>query len=490
MFKRFISLEWKQFTRSAYFQRSLAIKILLIFVAFYFMVSFLLLGTGTYFMLKEGFPQKDPVELVNNYLIYWFLIDIGYRFFLQNLPVMNIQPFMNQPIKRKTMIHYLLGRTTLSFYNLLPLFFFLPFSVVLLTQGYPPINVIAWFFAMLFFEVSINYLNFLINKNDLVFYVILVVLVSLGALQYFHIYPVTEKAGYFFNTIFDKPYAVIIPLLLMILLYRRNYDFVRKGFYLDDKISKKTKDVRTLELNWLDRFGGLATFLKNDVRLIMRNKRPKKVLLTAFIFLFYGLIFYTQDIYNDKPFAIAFASLFVTSGFLFTFGNYVPAWDSEYYKLLMSQNIPYRQYLESKWYLMVFATGISFILSTPYLYFGWDIFGMIAAGAVFNIGLNSFITLYSGALNRVPVELNVKAKAFGNTQGFNVTQLLMILPKLVLPVLLFYIPYKLFSYEAGLWVLAISGVLGLVFKNFFLNKIEAVYQKGKYKTIAAFEEKK
>jgi hypothetical protein len=56
--------------------------------------------------------------------------------------------------------------------------------------------------------------------------------------------------------------------------------------------------------------------------------------------------------------------------------------------------------------------------------------------------------------------------------------------------ILFYIPYKLVSFNAGLLVLALSGVLGIVFKNFFLNKIEGIYQKGKYKTIAAFAEKK
>src|SRR5699024_5425098 len=109
------------------------------------------------------------------------------------------------------------------------------------------------------------------------------------------------------------------------------------------------------------------------------------------------------------------------------------------------------------------AVVISFVLSTPYLYFGWKIFGMIAAGALFNIGLNSFITLLGGALNRQPVELNVKAKAFSNTQGFNPTQLLIALPKMLGPILIFYIPYKIWNFETGLIALALSGVLGLVF---------------------------
>src|SRR5699024_9841025 len=127
---------------------------------------------------------------------------------------------------------------------------------------------------------------------------------------------------------------------------------------------------------------------------------------------------------------------------------------------------------------------------TPYLYFGWKIFGMIAAGALFNIGLNTFITLWGGALNRVPVKLNVKAKAFANTQKFNMTQMLIALPKFLLPIILFYIPYLLFNYHVGLIVLGLCGISGLVFRNFFLNQIENIYQKGKYKTIAAFDDKK
>ena len=490
MFKRFLSLEWKQFSRSSYFQKGLAIKILLILAALYFIVSFGVLGVAAFFIIENKFPNEDPIVMVSNYLIFWFLIDLGFRFFMQQLPVMNIKPYMIIPIKRETVIHYLLGKTTLSFFNILPLFFFLPFSIVLLTQGYNPLQVICWFFSMVFFTISLNYLNFLLNKNNKVFYAIVAVLGALILLEFYNIYPIAEYAGLFFNEIYNKWYAVSIPLLLMILLYRRNYKFIREGFYLDDAIRKESKEVSSTDLGFLNRFGSIAPFLKNDVKLIIRNARPKQVLMMSFLFLFYGLFFYTQDTYKDMPAFLAFASVFITGGFLLSFGQLVPSWDSEYYKMLMSQNIPYRKYLESKWYLMVVAVVASFILSTPYLYFGYKIYSMIAAGALFNIGLNSFITLYGGVLNRVPVELNVKAKAFSNTQGFNPTQLLIALPKMAGPMLIFYLPYKFINFEAGILALALSGILGLVFKNFFLNQIEKVYQKGKYKTIAAFDEKK
>lgn len=490
MIKRLINLEWKQFKRSAYFKQGLAIKILLIFGALYFTACFLMLGIGAFFILEEVFPNQDPLVVVNNYIVFWILFSLIYRFFIQKMPVMKIKPYMVLPIPRKTIIHYMLGKTGISFFNILPLFFYVPFCVVLLSKAYPALHVIGWFLTMISLELCVNFINFLINKNNSVFYGLLVVLLGLAGLEYFQIYPVTSAAGYVFNTIYDKLYAFLIPVLVLIQLYRVNFKMMRKGFYLDEKITKKTENVHTLELNWLNRFGGMAVFLKNDIRMIWRNKRPRKVLFSAFFFLFYGLFFFTQDIYRDSPAAIAFASVFISGGFLMTFGQLVPAWDSEYYKLLMSQNIPYRHYLEAKWYLMIFGTVLAAILTFPYVFFGWKIYAVIVAAAIFNIGINTFVTLYGGALNRMPVELNAKAKMFGNTQGFNMTQLLIALPKMILPVLLFLVPYYLIGFKAGLMTLALVGIVGLACKNYFLSFIESIYQNQKYKTIAAFDEKK
>ncbi|MEX1383275.1 DUF5687 family protein [Lutibacter sp.] len=489
MIKYFLNFEWKQFSRSSYFKKGIGIKILLALAVIYFGGIALFLGVGLFFILKKIMPEADPIITVNNFLIYWFIFDLVIRFFMQQLPVMNVKPLMIVPVKRNTIINYLLGKTAISFFNFIPLFIFVPFSIVLLVKGYPFLNVICWFFALVCLVFANNFINFLINKSNTVFYVLLAVLAVLIGLEFFNIFKASQPIGVAFNALYNNPLLVVIPLSLLIGMYRVNFNFIRKGFYLDDAVAKKIEEANAVDLSWMDRFGSVATFLKNDIKLIWRNARPKQVMMMSFLFLFYGLIFYTSKTYSDSPAWIAFASIFVTGGFLLTFGQLVPSWDSEYYKMLMSQNIPYKKYLESKWYLMVVGVTISFVLSTPYLYFGWKIYAMIAAATSFNIGLNSFITLFGGALNRVPVELNVKAKAFGNTNGFNPTQMLIALPKMVLPMLLFYIPYKFINYETGLIVLGLSGVLGIAFKNFFLTKIEKIYQTGKYKTIAAFSEK-
>ena len=204
MFKRFIALEWKQFSRSSYFQKGIAIKILLAFGALYFIGMAAFMGVAAYFGLQKFMPDKDPITIVNNFVIYWFLADMVFRYFLQQLPVLNIKPYMVIPIKRSVVIHFLLGKTSISFFNFLPLFFFLPFSITLLVNGdYSILHIASWFFSMMLFTLSINYLNFLLNKNNKVFYVIASLLIAAGLLQFYGIYSVTEPAGYFFNTIYQ-----------------------------------------------------------------------------------------------------------------------------------------------------------------------------------------------------------------------------------------------------------------------------------------------
>ena len=288
MIKHFLKLEWKQFFRASYFQKGLAIKILLVFGAIYFGGSALMLGVGLFFIIKKTFPEADPIIMVNNYLVYWILFELMLRYFMQQLPVMNIKPLMAIPIKRNTVIHYLLGKTTISFFNFISLFLFLPFSVVLLFKGYPASNVLSWFFALMCITMSINFLNFLINKSNVVFYGIATVLVALIGLKYFNVYDASEPFGVAFNLLYNQPFLAIIPFSLMIVLYYINFKFIRKGFYLDDAVSKKIKEVNATDLSWMNRFGKVAPFLKNDIKMITRNARPKQVVMMSFLFLFYG----------------------------------------------------------------------------------------------------------------------------------------------------------------------------------------------------------
>ena len=61
MISHFLKLEWKQFFRSSHWQKGVAVKILMAFFALYFIVAFLALGIGGYFILKKMFPNDHLI---------------------------------------------------------------------------------------------------------------------------------------------------------------------------------------------------------------------------------------------------------------------------------------------------------------------------------------------------------------------------------------------------------------------------------------------
>ncbi|SFU27365.1 hypothetical protein SAMN05216480_101149 [Pustulibacterium marinum] len=489
MIKKFLSLEWKQFKRSAAFQQKIAVKIVLGLFALLIIAELIGGGIATYFILEDVFPEDDPFIIVNNYLIYWFLLEMLYRYLLQQLPVVNIKPLMVLPISRKTVINFLIGKSVLSLFNFIPLFFYVPFTIVLLVKGYG-YSALAWFAGMLLITCAINFINFLVNKNSTFFGFIAALLAVMITLWYTNIFDATPYIGSGLHALYTTPYLLVVPLLAVILLYVLIFQFLDKNFYLDGVVRKRVKEVEAADLSFLNKFGKLAPFLKNDLKMIWRNKRPKQVLFLSFLFLFYGIIFFSNSVYENQVWIKPFAAVFVTGGFLMTFGQNVPSWDSEYYKLMMSQNIRYKTYLESKWLLMVVFTIISAILSIPYVYFGMDILLVILAGALFNIGLNTYLNLLGGVFNKTVINLNERNKAFSNTQAFNASQFLIAIPKMGLPILFFFVPYLIMdSWMYGVAGLAVSGLLGLMLKNPILSFIEKQYQKEKYKAIAAYSDK-
>ncbi|MEO8533723.1 MAG: DUF5687 family protein [Flavobacterium sp.] len=485
MIKKFIYLEWKSFTRSASFGANLAMKILIGFLMVYFSIIFIGMGVGAFYILKK--MNLEPLTTVNRFLIYYFLSDLVIRLLMQAIPVLNIKPLLVLPFKKPTIVHFSLGKTALSFFNWVHAFFFLPFSIVLAIEGYDIAGIIFWHLAIFSLIYINNFLNIILSNIDKLFVVFIVIILGLGAAQYYKIFDITTFTLPFFQGFYNTKWIVFIPVLILIVLYAFTFKYFKNNLYLDAGLSKKEDIATTENLSWLNQFGTLGTFLKNDIKLIKRNKRSKTTILMSFLFLFYGLIFFGNS--HQPAVMHIFAGIFVSGGFLFVFGQFVPSWDSSYYQLMMTQNIPYRGYITSKWWLVVIATFISTILASFYLFYGWEVYLTIVVGAIYNIGVNSHLVLLGGAFTKTPIDLSNAGGAFGDKKAFNVNAMLLTLPKLLLPLALYGLGLYLGDKTLGLLLVAGAGILGFVLRNKVFSLIEKRYKVEKYSTISAYKQK-
>ena len=232
----------------------------------------------------------------------------------------------------------------------------------------------------------------------------------------------------------------------------------------------------------------MSTFLRNDFRLIKRSKRARTSALMSLLFILYGLIFLgTQDLLGDTM--LFFGYLFSTGGFIFTFCALVPSWDSQHYSFMMCQNIKYVDYIKSKWYLGSFGVIIATIIALPiYGFFGsYHLIAVLCCG-LFNLGVNSYLTLWAGAFTKVKIDLDSFKNAMGNTKALNSKTLLLTLPQMVLPLVLYWGVSTFFGHTIGCISVGSIGILGILFKDMVLNIIIKTYKIEKYSTLSAYKE--
>jgi hypothetical protein len=190
--------------------------------------------------------------------------------------------------------------------------------------------------------------------------------------------------------------------------------------------------------------------------------------------------------YKDMVFMYVLVGIFSTGTFLINFGQFIPAWDSGYYKMLMSQNFKYNRYLESKFTMMTISVVALFVLGIPYVYFGWKVLFVHFAAMIYNVGVNTHVILYGGTFNRKKINLDEKA-AF-NLQGTGAVQWLIGLPLMLLPMGLFALVNWLVSFEIAVLVLATLGFLGIALHKKLMASITKKYIANKYVMIHAFNQ--
>lgn len=142
-------LLWKQSFRAPQWQSKISIKIIIALFMIYFVGSILFATSYIYPILSKKLPELEPVDVFSRVLLFVFLTELLIRFFLQKLPVTNIQSLILLPLKKRKIINHVLIRSLISPFNLLPFIAYLPFAISMYRDDYLISQSMAWWFACL-----------------------------------------------------------------------------------------------------------------------------------------------------------------------------------------------------------------------------------------------------------------------------------------------------------------------------------------------------
>ena len=487
MYINLLKLEFKSFIRNPQFGAQLAMKILMAFAYAGMSFTFVMMAVGLYFISVDKL-KTDPIALFSRYFLYYAVLDLVLRYFIQQMPTQNIKPFLTQNITKKKLVNYTILKIIFNFFNWGYLLFLLPFCGLLIFHGSYSIAGVLMFLTgiMAVFYFS-NFVNIVLNKQNLVLYTVAAIMIIFGFLEYYgyvHLSAFSEKI---FKAFYGVPGAFLIPVLLAVAAGYWSYRNIYRNFYLDKGLELEQAVGKTENIDFLNRFGTLGTFINNDIRLLKRSKAAKSALFAGIMFLFYGLLYFSGKAYATD-FMRVFLGIFVTGGFMFMFGQRVPSWDSSYYPLMMTQKVPYKDYLQAKWALVVLATAVSMVLALGYLLISWEFYLTIFAAGLYNLGVNSYLTLLAGAFNKKPIDLNSSSKSFGGGgNNFNMKVMLIMIPQMVLPMGVFALVKFFAGIEIAVASLGALGLIGFLLRDKIFDYIVKIYRSEKYSTIEAFK---
>lgn len=489
MNQNLFTLAWRETVRSAYWGKSLATSIGLGFLALYFSANFLFLGIFIPKILAEEFPNADPVSKFNSLVLAYLGIDLIVRQLMQKLPTVSFKPLLLLNIRRKTIANYLMVRSLLSLFNLLPFFLFVPSLIKLVIPAYGAFAAIAWVLAMIILVLSNHflgtYLKWRFNEAEYGFFVLLAALAGLFAVNHYGIVDLSGGMGKLLDLILANPALFIALLVLPVAFYFLNIRFLLSRMFINT-LTAKQKEENIRDYSWLDRLGETGRFIALELKLIWRNKRPRSVAMMTVIMLAYGLLVY-KDQHGQPPpeFIFILGGIILVGMFSVSYGQFFPAWHSNYFSMLMCQRLTMKQFLRSFYMLVTVVSVICYFLTLPYALLYPKVIYTHLAVLLYNLGVNIPIMFFIGLYSKKRLDLNQSSVM--NYQGVGASQWLAGLPMMLGPIGLFYLISLAFGSVGGYIGLGSLGLIGILLNPIIIDFFSKQYRKQKHQLIRNYK---
>ncbi|MEO5684029.1 MAG: DUF5687 family protein [Chitinophagaceae bacterium] len=491
MIRILLSHQWKSFWRSRNAGKSLAIQIFIGFITLYLLASAIGVGFFLQKLLNQFYPGQDIIKVFCGFILYYFLFDTLIRFMMQDLPTLSIQPYLVQNIRRSQLIRFLNVRSLFTVLNLLPLLLFTPFTILSIAPVFGPAAAAAFIVSILALTVFNHFLILYIKRKSIInsWWLVLFFVIAGGfiAADYFKIFSLSKVSAWFFTGMLAHAWTCLVPVGMAIFSFINNYTFLLKNLYLEDIVGSGRKKEGS-EYAFLNRFGTIGELIGLDIKLIIRNKRPRSIGVLTLLFLFYGFIFYKEKYITEGWWgALLVGGIFLTGLFITNYGQFLFAWQSGHFDGMMAGNLRVKTYIKSKFMLFTAVCTVVLLLTSLYGLMSWKLLVVQLAGYLYNVGIHTVITVYFAT--RSYKGLDISKGATFNYQGMGAEKWLYTLVVFIIPMLIYW-PFAFFiNAWAGVIALSILGLISFLLQDWWVELLTKEFFKRKYKILDGFREK-
>jgi hypothetical protein len=485
---------WKAFIRSPALDQYLAAALFLGLMGLLFGLLLFALGQSLETVFAELLPGRDPVAVVHGGLLYYLLVDLIGRYFVQGMPTASLASYRHLPIRRAALLRFVLGQVPLTLFNVLPWLVAGPFVATFI---YPPFGfgaALGWVVAFGALLLTSSYLVFLIRLLTSVrpagVLMALGAVVGLLMLDRFEVLPLSALSAAAFGALVVAPGGAAAPVLVLGILVMSTYRQLRQRWYAEDIPARAASSgLRGLNVARLrQRYGVEGLLLLNELKLITRHRRSRSALLSGLLLIIaYGLLFYTDEpeLHLGNSILIV-PGIAVTGSIMLTYGQLLLAWEGAHFDGLLTANLSPRAYLKSKHRLLTAFCLATYLLTLPLALLGWPVLLVNTACFLFNGGVNSWLVIRFATNNRERVDM--KSSNFFGWQGVTTVQLVLSFFTLLVPLILGAVGNALVP-GGGVALLGVAGLASWLLGRKWLPWVVRHFRKQKYALATGFRHK-
>ncbi|WP_432714448.1 DUF5687 family protein [Pedobacter sp.] len=487
----FLNHQWTSFWRSHGKGSHIAVQLFMAFLILYVLACAFFIGIAMEDFIEKLLPDQDVMMVFNGFILYYFVVDLLMRLQLQELPTLAVQPYLHLNIRKRKLVNFLNIRALFSAFNLLPIFIFFPFCIMRISEKYGAAAGAMFMVSILSLALFNNYLALYVKRLSTVsarFVLVgMVLLFSFAALEYYQVFSIAAVSNIVFQQITLQPWIGIAFPVIAILVFKLNANYLYNNLYIEE-LSTGQQPKSATDYPFLNRFGEVGTLAAMEIKLILRNKRSRSTVSKGLIFIFYGLLFYRKElIEKDQVAMMLFAALFMTGNMVLLYGQFMFGWQGAEFDGLMANKTNIKTFIKSKFLLFTLSSTILTIIVSLYGFISWKILVIQFAAYFYNIGVSTVMVLYFATRNYNFIDLS-KGSSF-NWQGVGATSMLMSLPVLLFPYLI-YLPFAYYnSPYMGMAAIGILGIIGIFTRKFWVDILTKEFKKRKYKIAEGFRER-
>ena len=408
-------------------------------------------------LIANNSRGTTPLEFCFGLAPFLLLLDFASRFMAQQTPAQIVKPYYLLPLSRYDCIVTFVATSILTRYNFTWFVILVPFTLMSLWWWLMPVGV----YGTMALPILLKWGKLKGWENFFDLYA------TIGTLM--------ERGNILI-------YIGVIALLVVLTLINRRLQYTHVRSELLRKETVKTHNVS--QMKYLDRYGEIGMYAKMELRLLMRNKNPRKGLITAFFMVaVFSMVIVFTDIY-DGDYYSSFWCIYCYLLFGTMTVMQVMSYEGNYIDCLLTHKENILMLLRTKYYIYSTLVLWPFLLMLPQVIAGkWSLLMLIAYG-VFTAGFQYFTIFQLTIYNKQTMPLNTKFTGKAGVNG-NYVQMLVSFGVYLGPMLIICLLRLVCSNTVSYIIMMLIGLVFIALHKIWLRNIYNRWMKRRYANMAA-----